>query len=89
MIDLYTALKLVNAFDSEKEIVHLRKKDQIFKSEYELLTVKQIKEKYDMRKIKVIEICPYFCCGDYEGFLFTIVGQQATPSNAANTSRKP
>lgn len=72
MIDLYTALKLVNALDSDEEIVHLRKSGQIFKSEYELLTVKEIKNKYDMRKTEVIEMLPYFSCGEYEGFLFTI-----------------
>lgn len=72
MIDLYTVLKLINALDSDEEIVHLRRKEQIFKSEYELLTVRQIKNKYDMRKTKVVEILPYFCCGDYNGFLLTI-----------------
>lgn len=70
MIDLYIAFKLCNI--SDDEIIHLRRENQIFKSEYEVLTGKQVKNKYDMRKIKVIEIIPYFLCGDYEGFLFTI-----------------
>lgn len=70
MIDLYTAFKLINIDD--EEILHLRRKNQIFSSEYEVLTGREVKNKYDMRKIKIIEICPYFCCGDYNGFLFTI-----------------
>lgn len=70
MIDLYTAFKLCDI--SDDEIIHFRRKNQIFKSEYEILTGKQVRNKYDMRKTKVINITSYFLCGDYEGFLFTI-----------------
>ena len=28
----------------------------------EILTVKQLKEKYDLRRTKVVRIAPYFCC---------------------------
>lgn len=73
MIDLYTAMKLTNLFQSN-DTVHLRRKGQMFKSEYEILTVNDIKNKYDMRRTKVTKICPYFCCGEYEGLLFTIQG---------------
>lgn len=71
MIDLYTALKLINIFDSEDIIVYLRTKN-LFEIEYEVLTVRRIKEKYDMRKTKVNEMIPYFPDGDYKGMLFTI-----------------
>ena len=70
MIDLYTAFKLTNIIDSE--IIRLRRKNQIFMSKYETLTGREVKNKYDMRKTKVIEILPCFCCGDYEGFIFTL-----------------
>lgn len=71
MIDLYTAFKLCNILDDE--IIHLRRKNQIFESEFEILTGKQVRNKYDMRKTKVKEIVSYFLCGEYEGFLFTII----------------
>lgn len=72
MVDLYTALKLIREFDCDDRIVRLRKANQIFCGEFETLTVREIKNKYDMRQTKVTEICPYFCCGDYDGFLLTI-----------------
>lgn len=34
--------------------------------------LKQIKQKYDLRRTKVTNIKPYFCCEDYAGFLLTI-----------------
>ena len=58
MIDLYTALKLIGDFNSNSSLVHLK--------------VKEVKDKYDLRKTKVIEISPYFCCECYGGFLLTI-----------------
>ena len=71
MIDLYTAMKLTNLLQSN-EIVCLRRKGQTSRSEYKFLSVNCIKNKYDMRKTKVIEIYPYFFCGEYNGLLFTI-----------------
>jgi len=50
MIDLYTVMKLTNI--SEDEVIHLRRKNQIFKSEYQLLTGREVINKYDMRKTK-------------------------------------
>ncbi len=71
MISLKTALKLIQITNSE--IVYFRKKNQIFKSEFEALTEEDILNKYDIKKTKVIEILPYFDCGEYEGLLFTII----------------
>lgn len=70
MISLKTALKLIQITNSET--VFFRKKYQIFRSEFEELTEEDIINKYDLKKTKVIEILPYFDCGEYEGFLFTI-----------------
>ena len=70
MISLKTALKLIQITNSET--VFFRKKYQIFRSEFEELTEEDIINKYDLKKTKVVEILPYFYCGEYEGFLFTI-----------------
>lgn len=71
MIDLYTAFKLTKIGDNE--IVYLKDKDQPYRGEHKILNGKEVKEQYDMRKTKVIEIGPYFSFeGDYEGMMFTI-----------------
>lgn len=70
MIDLYTAFKLTDI--GETEIIHIRRKNQIFWSEYEHTSGREVVNKYDMRKVKVKEIRPLFRFGEYEGLLFTI-----------------
>lgn len=37
------------------------------------MTGRRIKEKYDLRKVKVTHIHPWFICEDYEGWKFEIV----------------
>lgn len=71
MIDLYTALKLMGDFNSNSSLVHLKNSQNKYGFN-EHLTVKEVKDKYDLRKTKVIEISPYFCCECYGGFLLTI-----------------
>ena len=70
MISLKTALELTQP---NNDLIYLRRKNQIFRSEYEALTIEEVKEKYDIKKIKVIEIFPYFVDGEYDGLLFTII----------------
>ena len=36
------------------------------------MTGKEVREKYDMKNTLVSKICPYFCMGEYEGFVFII-----------------
>lgn len=73
MVDLYTALKLIGAFDDPDTILFFRRPDDT--PEYmatEILSVKTAKEKYDLRRSKVSSIRPYFICEDYKGMLFTL-----------------
>lgn len=79
--DLYTALKFIDSLDNDNRMVYLRKEDSplcgIYKYKPDsILTVKQVKEKYDMRKTKVIRIDPYFCCHEYEGLVLTVTKQE-------------
>lgn len=69
MLDLYTALRLTRT--SDNECVYLIKKS--FPDRYEVLTGRRVKEKYDVRKVKVIHILPWVICGDFQGMEFEIV----------------
>ena len=70
MITLREAMKLCDI--SNDEFVYLRRKGQIFLSEYTHITGGRIREKYDMKKTMVQHITPYFSFGEYLGLLFTI-----------------
>lgn len=70
VISLYIVLKILTLFDHPEEIVHLRHPGD--NGPGEPLTVKQVTEKYDLSREKVIKIEPYFCCGEYEGMLITL-----------------
>lgn len=77
MVSLYNAVKLVSRLDKDDDIIYLKrdkKDDDLFgrNTPDEILTVKQLKEKYDLRRTKVVRIAPYFCCMDYEGQLLVI-----------------
>lgn len=73
MVDLYTILKLIDIFDKNDCLVYLRSPtNQPAHRPEKIMTVKEIKEKYDLRKVKVVNIRSYFCWGDYKGFLLTI-----------------
>lgn len=69
MIDLYTALRLTRT--SDNECVYLINKS--FPDGYEVLTGRRVKEKYDLKKVKVVHILPWFICGDFQGMEFEIV----------------
>lgn len=69
MIDLYTAFKLTDIGDNE--CIYLRCKS--FPAGYDILTGREVKNKYDMRKTKVFRIFPQFCCGDFKWIGFDIV----------------
>lgn len=75
MVDLYTALKLIDVLDKDWELVYLREPgDQPDYRPAKTLTVKQVKDRYDMRRTKAVKVAPYFCCQEYEGMLITIKG---------------
>lgn len=69
MTNLYTALRLAGI--SDEECVYLTNK--AFPDGHEIMTGRKIREKYDLRKVKVSHIFPWFLCGDYEGWEFEIV----------------
>lgn len=69
MIDLYTALQLAEI--SDEECVYLANK--ALPDRYEIMTGRAIKNKYDLRKVKVTHIRPWFACEDYMGWKFEIV----------------
>lgn len=71
-LDLYTAFQLTGI--TNDEIARLRSKDSRSKNKYWLMTGKQVRDRYDMRRTKVMEILPYISASDgkFEGFLFTV-----------------
>lgn len=72
-VDLYTALVLIESLGDDRNLVFLKKQGNgLLPNPDEILTVKQVKEKYDMRRTRVTRIVPYFCCEDYEGLLLFI-----------------
>lgn len=75
-VDLYTALKLMDVFDDDGELIYLREKKDPMYRPTEILTVKQVKDRYDLRKMKVINIRPYFICQEYEGILLTLADKE-------------
>lgn len=77
MVSLYDAVKLTGRLDDDKDTVYLKKHrndDTLFSKNTpdEILTVKRLKETYDLRHTEVVRIEAYFCCGDYQGQLIVI-----------------
>ena len=69
MVNLYDAVKLTGRLDDDKDTVYLKKHrndDMLFSKDRpdEILTVKRLKETYDLRHTEVVRIAAYFCCGD-------------------------
>lgn len=72
-LDLYTAFQLTGI--SNDEIVRLREADDKSQTSYICrMTGRQVRERYDMRRTKVVKILPYISVtdGNFEGFLFTV-----------------
>lgn len=79
MVSLYDAVKLTGGLDDDASLVYLKKDssdDTLFAKNTpdEILTVKQLKEKYDLRHTQVVRISAYFCCYEYKGQLLVIGG---------------
>ncbi len=76
-ISLYTALALTGYLDDDDEVIYLAKGETIPRRPNIFVSLKTVKETYDMQKVRVINICPYFCCDEYgeeyKGLLFTII----------------
>lgn len=70
-IDLYTALALTDT-TCDNDIVYLRTSKSDIRRPETIMTLRQVKEQYDMRRTIVTKIEPYFNCGEYEGILFTV-----------------
>ena len=77
-IDLYTVLHLIDVFDSNDTIVYLKKQGELpLHKPSEIITVKEVKDKYDLRATKVSLIEEYWCYYEYEGFLLNITDGKA------------
>lgn len=73
-VDLYTMLSLTGALNNNDMLVYLRKdyEHEFPGNPSEILTVKEIRQKYDMRRTKVVFVSPYYSNYEYEGLLFTV-----------------
>ena len=71
-VDLKTVLMLTDVAEDE-DLVYLRHPEDV--PEHmpgKILTLKQVREKYDLCRTKVIKIGTYFCGDKHEGILLTI-----------------
>lgn len=70
-VNLDMALKLTRC--ENEELVSLKRPRP--NKEREIISVNEIKKKYDMKKIKVIQIDSWFKDGNYMGFEFLLKGK--------------
>lgn len=71
--DLYTMLQLMDVLKKDDEIVYIRKEnDERTNKPSIIISVKELKEKWDLRKTKVTGITDYWCCCEFEGMLLTV-----------------
>lgn len=71
MVTLREAVNLAHI--GHDEVCFLRKRGA-GRYDYEILTGKQLRQKYDMGKIKVTSIQPHFLDGEYSGIIFEYIG---------------
>lgn len=77
MITLTQAFRLCNIQDCE--VVYLRRGRR--HNSYEVpITGRTVREKYDMKHERVVEIGPRFCFGTYEGLMFTLQDREESRS---------
>lgn len=72
MITLKEAIKLAKI--SDREIFYLRK-ENANKYDAEIFTLKDLRDKYDMKNTMVVSIQPRFLDGDYCGIEFEVKKQ--------------
>ena len=70
MIDLYTAVKLLKI--EHGEVVCIRRDGSFYDYCPSFYTGKEIREKFDMRKEKIVKIAPYFNFGEFKCFALTL-----------------
>lgn len=71
-ISFKTALQITGDFQRDKDIVHIKRKNTPEWKGPDVMTVKAVKDKFDLKKEKVIGIKSYFMSGDYSGYLYTL-----------------
>lgn len=73
-ISFKTALQITGDFQKDKDVVWVtRTSDPEWKGP-DVMTVKDAKDRFDLKKEKVTRIKSYFLCGDYSGYLYTLKG---------------
>lgn len=71
-ISFKTALQITGDFSKDNDLIHIKKTDTPDHMVPDVMTVKQAKDKYDLKKEKVVRIESYFVCGDYAGYLYVL-----------------
>lgn len=75
MISLSEALKLTKPTD--RSMIWLRQAGKMkcgLAWDVKPMTLKNVREKFDMKAVMVHEIRPCFICEDYEGFEYVVTG---------------
>lgn len=68
-ISLYTALHITDVFHRTNEVIYLEYQQD---KEHVIASVRRIKEAFNLQRTRVSKIRPWFSCGHYEGWIFTI-----------------
>ena len=71
MVTLKEAIALCDI--RENEVVFLRKDGESYLTTIPM-TLKEIRNKYDMKRTMVSKISPHFCCEDFKGMELAISG---------------
>ena len=75
MITLIQAVRLCGLNNDDiVKLVDLKDVGKYYTSFYQHYTVKEMRNKLDMRKIKVARIRPWYSFYEYEGFEFHVTG---------------
>ncbi len=72
MVHLYAALKITGILKENDEVLRLKNEKEEGPGGFQILTVCEVKNRYDLKNTIVTAIRPHFCCGDYDGWLFII-----------------
>ena len=72
MISLREAIKICKIEDDECVMVLINGADPRNLDKHRIMTGEEIKKRFDIRRLMVHRIEPWFVCNDYEGFKFVI-----------------
>lgn len=75
-ISFKTALQITGDFSKDDDLIHAKRMDTPDHMVPDIMTVKQAKNRYDLKNEKVVQIESYFICGEYAGYLYVLKSEK-------------